>query len=129
MGTPAAVLGDRIMGTCPVHQVPGPPVGNPVPTPLPFSAPITLGVEPTVLIAGKPAAVVGSQGYNMPPHVGLHVSDPFMVPTMQIGAVMVGSPTVLFGGKPAARTGSQASLCGGVPGGTVTGTAATVMIA
>ena len=39
---------------------------------------------------------------NTPPHVGLHASDPFMAPPMQIGRVVSGSPTVMIGGKPAA---------------------------
>ena len=57
---------------------------------MPFSAPLTLGLTTTVLIGGKPAAVVGSSGLNTPPHVGLHASDPFMVPTMQEGRVVAG---------------------------------------
>jgi uncharacterized Zn-binding protein involved in type VI secretion len=128
MGTPAAVMGDKIIGTCPIHQIPNPASGVPQPSPpMPFSAPLTLGLEATVLIAGKPAAVMGSSGYNMPPHVGLHASDPFMIPTLQEGRVIAGSPTVLIGGKPAARTGSQVMCCA-TPGQLV-GTAATVLIA
>jgi uncharacterized Zn-binding protein involved in type VI secretion len=121
---PAAVLGDRIVGQCNIHLVPGPT--NPVPAGvLPFSAPLTLNLVPTVLIAGKPAAVLGSQGYNLPPHVG--IVDPFAPPNTQIGIVMKGSATVLIGKKPAARTGDQGTCCG-VPVGSVMGTAATVII-
>ena len=128
MGTPAAVLGDRIMGTCMGHQIPSPPAGNPGPAPpMPFSAPLTTGIAPTVLIGGKPAAVVGSWGLNAPPHVGLHVSDPFMAPPMQRGTVMQGSTTVLMEGKPAAKTGSACTICLGLTG-QLTGTAATVLI-
>jgi uncharacterized Zn-binding protein involved in type VI secretion len=81
---------------------------------------------PTVLIASKPAAVVGSQGLNTPPHAGLHGADPFMAPPTQIGRVVMGSTTVMLGGKPAAKTGSNCQLCS-TPG-TVTGSATTVLI-
>jgi uncharacterized Zn-binding protein involved in type VI secretion len=129
MGTPAAVMGDRITGMCAIHQVPNPASGvpQPSPAPLPFSAPLTLGLATRTTIAGKPAALMGSSGYNTPPHVGLHATDPFLTPTLQEGRVLAGSPTVTIEGKPAARTGSQC-LCCATPG-TLTGTAATVMIA
>lgn len=128
MGTPAAVAGDQIVGQCPLHQMINPATGAPQPSPpLPFAAPLTLGLEPTVLIAGKPAAVLGSSGFNTPPHIGLHASDPKMAPPMQEGKVTQGSPTVLIGGKPAARTGSMVMCCA-TPG-TLTGSAATVLIA
>jgi uncharacterized Zn-binding protein involved in type VI secretion len=87
-----------------------------------------LGCEPTVLIGGKPAAVVGANGLNTPPHVGLHPSDPHAVPAMQKGTITQGSPTVQFGGKPAARTGSACTVCFGSPG-QLAGTASTVQIA
>lgn len=122
-------MGDRITGMCAIHQIPNPASGvpQPSPAPLPFSAPLTLGLASKVLIAGKPAAVLGSSGYNTPPHVGLHATDPYMVPTMQEGRVLAGSPTVMIEGKPAARTGSQCLGCA-TPG-ALTGTAATVLIA
>ena len=129
MGTPAAVLGDKIMGTCPAHQIPNPASGVPQPAPpMPFSAPLVMGLATKVLIASKPAAVMGSSGYNVPPHVGLHPSDPCMVPTMQEGKVVAGSPTVMIEGKPAARVGSQVIMCAGIPG-QLLGTANTVLIA
>jgi uncharacterized Zn-binding protein involved in type VI secretion len=127
MGTPAATLGDLITGLCVGHQTIG-PLGVPVPAPpIPFSAPIALGIVPTVLFVGKPAAVAGANGLNTPPHVGLHGTDPFLVPTMQQGIVTVGSTSVLVGGLPAVRTGSVSTICFGLPG-TVTGTALTVLI-
>lgn len=129
MGTPAAVQNDLITATCAGHQIPNPASGAPQPgPPFPFSAPVMLGCEPTVLIGGVPAAVVGANGINTPPHVGLHVSDPFAVPALQKGTITQGSPTVLIGGKPAARTGSACTVCFGAPG-QLTGTAATVQIA
>jgi uncharacterized Zn-binding protein involved in type VI secretion len=127
MGTPAAVMGDRISAVCAVHLIPS-PVGAPVPAPpLPFSAPLLQGLATKVLIAGKPAAVQGSSGVNTPPHVGLHPSDPFLVPLQQQGTVVMGSTTVLIEGKPAARTGSPCTVCAGLPG-QLAGTAATVLI-
>ncbi len=112
------VMGDKIQGQCAVHQVPNPASGapQPSPAPMPFSAPLLTGLEPTVTIGGKAVAVMGSSGYNTPPHVGLHPSDPFMVPTMQQGMVLSGSPTVMAGGKPIATTDSQTAMCAQVPG-------------
>jgi uncharacterized Zn-binding protein involved in type VI secretion len=126
MGAPAVVLGDRITGQCPLHLIPS-PLGAPQPSPpLPFSAPLTLGLCQTVLIGGKPTAVIGATGYNTPPHMGLHVSDPFFVPTAEIGTVVSGSATVLFGGKPAATAQSTCTCCS-TPG-TVVPTVTTVLI-
>ena len=128
MGTPAAVLGDQINAVCPIHMIPNPATGAPQPSPpLPFAAPITMGTVPTVLIAGQPAAVMGSSGLNTPPHVGLYPADPFMLPTMQVGQVVMGSVTVLIGGQGAATEASQCTVCGGLPG-TLAASAATVLI-
>ncbi len=126
MAGPAAVMGDRIMGVCAIHQTIS-PSGAPMPSPpIPFSAPLTQQLTTKVMVSGKPAAVVGSSGYNTPPHVGLHASDPFMAPPMQVGRVLAGSSKVFFEGKPAAMTGCQVQMCA-TPG-TLTGTASTVMI-
>ena len=115
------------MGVCAGHQIPT-PSGAPAPAPpMPFSAPITLGLAPTVLIGGKPAAVIGSSGINVPPHVGLHASDPFLVPTMQQGTVVAGSMTVLFEGKGAASTAATCTCCIGVPG-TIVASGVTVLV-
>jgi uncharacterized Zn-binding protein involved in type VI secretion len=113
MGTPAIVMGDKVTGTCAIHQVPNPASGapQPSPAPLPFSAPLLQGLATKVLIGGKPAAVMGSSGYNTPPHVGLHATDPFMTPTLQEGRVISGSTTVLFEGKPAATLSSSVTCC------------------
>jgi uncharacterized Zn-binding protein involved in type VI secretion len=111
MGAPAIVMGDQVQGMCAIHQVPS-PVGNPVlGPPMPFSAPLTMGLCQTVLIGGKPAAVMGASGINTPSHVGLHATDPFLAPPLQVGRVISGSPTVLFGGQPAASATSSATCC------------------
>ena len=124
------VMGDKIEGQCSIHQVPNPGSGAPQPSPgpLPFSAPLLVGLEPTVTIGGKAVAVIGSQGVNTPPHVGLHVSDPFMIPTTQQGTVITGSPTVMAGGKPIATTSSQVGMCAQVPG-TAVSTVSNVTVA
>ena len=127
MGVPAAVAGDQITGICVGHQLIG-PLGAPIPAPpMPFSAPITTGLSTSVLICGKPAAVVGSGGISVPPHVGLHASDPFMVPLMQQGTVASGSPMVLVEGKPLASLSSSCTMCMG-PAVTLAATAATVLV-
>lgn len=128
MGNPAAVMGDKITATCSAHQMPNPASGAPQPAPpMPFSAPLLQSLATTVTIGGKFAAVAGSSGLNVPPHVGLHPSDPFMAPNTQQGTVTRGSSTVLFDGKPAAMTGATCTVCAGAPG-QLAGTAATVLI-
>jgi uncharacterized Zn-binding protein involved in type VI secretion len=122
MGAPAAVMGDRITGTC-VHPVPS-GAGAPVPTPMPFSAPLLQSLASSVMIEGKAAAAVGSAGLNVPPHVG--ISDAFSAPNLQRGIVVGGSATVLIEGQPAARTGSPTKTC--IVPGALTGTATSVLI-
>lgn len=127
MGAPAVVMGDQITGQCPQHLIPNPASGAPQPSPpLPFAAPINQGTVATVLIGGKPAAVVGSSGINATPHIALHPSDPYSVVPMQKGQVVSGSPTVLIGGKPAANGQSTVTCC--VTPGTVAPTVTTVLI-
>jgi uncharacterized Zn-binding protein involved in type VI secretion len=112
VGAPAIVMGDQITGQCPIHLIPNPATGAPQPSPpLPFAAPLTMGTIANVLIGGKPAAVAGSTGLNTPPHVGLHPSDPFLAPPMQIGTVVSGSTSVLIGGTPAATASSTCTCC------------------
>ena len=123
MPAPAIVMNDRIVGLCPNHLIPAPSGTAPSP-PLPFSAPILMDTVPTVLINNKPAAVMGSSGYNMPPHTG--IVDPFVAPNLQVGRILTGSPTVLFGGKPAASATSQTLMCA-TPG-TLVPTVTNVMI-
>ncbi len=129
MSPPPIVMGDQIMGPClpGLHLIIGPlGVPTPSPAPLPFSAPVTLGCIPTVLIGGKPAAVMGASGLNVPPHVGLHAADPFLLPMMQKGQIVTGSPTVMIGGTPAATVASTCTCCVGP--GTLVPSVANVMI-
>jgi uncharacterized Zn-binding protein involved in type VI secretion len=128
MGEPAVVMGDRITGQCLIHQVPNPATGapQPSPAPLPFTAPLAQSLATSVFAGGKPIAVQGSWGVNTPPHVGLHLSDPFAVPTRQRGTVVAASATVSIEGKPAAKSGSSVTCC--LEPGQLAGTATTVMI-
>jgi uncharacterized Zn-binding protein involved in type VI secretion len=105
VSAPAIVQGDRIQGICPGHMV-----GQSSAGPLPFSAPLTVNLVPTVLIGGKPAAVMGSSGFNTPPHTA-PLTDPFAAPMLQKGEVLNGSVTVQFGGKPAATAQSSCRCC------------------
>ncbi len=128
MGAPAAVLGDKVTATCAIHLVPNPASGVPQPgPPMPFSAPVTTGTCATVQIGGTPVVVVGAHGYCTPPLVGLHPSDPFMVPVTQTGVVVQGSATVLAGGTPLARSGDACTACS-MPGASLVGTATTVLV-
>jgi uncharacterized Zn-binding protein involved in type VI secretion len=112
----AALLGDQITGACPLHQLIG-PLGVPLPTPgLPFMAPVLTGCSIMTTIDSKPIMLVGASGMNTPPHVGLHASDPFMVPTLQMGTVAASPATVLVEGRPIAVTGASCTMCAGAPG-------------
>src|SRR5579859_2969456 len=104
---PASVLGDRAPGICThIVLVPTPP-GEPVSTPLPhrYSGTIVQNCETTVLIGGKPAAVVGSGLRNIPPHIPTPPGTAPGVPATNDGQIAMGSATALIGGKPAARVG------------------------
>lgn len=127
MPAPAAVMGDKITGMCAIHQIPTPSGAPTLGPPMPFSAPLLQGLEATVTIGGKPVAVMGASGYNTPPHVGLHASDPYLAPPMQVGRVVSGSTSVLAGGKPIATAQSTCTCC--VTPGTLVATATTVLVA
>lgn len=130
MSKPAAKLGDQVRGVD-VHIVLVQTGSGTVPTPtsMPFSGVITTGCVPTVLITGKPAAVVGSVAVNTPPHVP--TGGRFQTPPSNQGTVLLGSATVLFGGKPAARAGDKVLTCNDpspAPNGTVVVPACTVLV-
>jgi uncharacterized Zn-binding protein involved in type VI secretion len=108
------VMGDKIQGNCAAHQIPSASGTAPAGL-LPFSAPLLSGLEATVTIGGKAVAVVGSSGYNTPPHVGI-VDPPYASPTMQEGKVLSGSQTVTAGGKAVATSSSKVSMCAQAPG-------------
>lgn len=85
MGQPAARIGD--MHTCPLAS-PNPHVGGPIVGP----------GEPTVLIGGMPAAVMGDMATCAGPPDSL----------------LLGSTTVLIGGKPAIRVGDTTAHGGSI---------------
>ena len=107
MSAQAIVQGDQIRGFCPNHLTGSPPVPAGA---LQFAAPLTMGTIANVLIGGKPAAVVGSSGYNTPPHVP-PVTDAFAAPPLQVGRVLSGSATVQIRGTPAATAQSSCTCC------------------
>jgi uncharacterized Zn-binding protein involved in type VI secretion len=116
MGANAALLGDKIISFCPIHQLIG-PLGAPLPTPLlPFSASITSGCSTKTTINGKPIVLVGCTGLNDPPHAGLHASDPNMLPLTQIGSVTASPAATLVEGRPIAVTGATCTVCAEAPG-------------
>ena len=108
--SPGAKQGDQVVGTD-VHIVMIPSPGGPVPTPLPnpFAGTITGGCSTNVMIAGMPAATVGSTATNAPPHIPQ--GGPFQVPPTNQGTVTQGSGTVLINDKPAARVGDPVTTC------------------
>ena len=132
MGVPAGILGDKVVGMCPSHLAVG-PWGAPIKAPpLPFAAPVLLQTATKVFIMNKLALVVGSKGFNTPPHVppAIHPSDPAMPPIMQFTVILPAgaAPKVLIEGKPAAKMGTKGSLCAAVPMGTLMATGAKVLI-
>jgi uncharacterized Zn-binding protein involved in type VI secretion len=82
----AARVGD--MHVCPLSNGPSPHVGGPIAGP----------GQPTVLIGGMPAAVLGDTCTCAGPP----------------DAILVGSATVLIGGVPAARMGDSTSHGGSI---------------
>jgi uncharacterized Zn-binding protein involved in type VI secretion len=72
-------------------------------------------------------AVVGSKGYNVPPHVGLHATDPKLIPVTQESVIVQASATVLVEGKGAAYGGCGATACL-APAPVVQGSASTVLV-
>ena len=137
MGTPAAVLGDSVIGSC-LHTYqsttpsPGGPVPSPVPMTLPFKGSIMEGV-PTVLICGKPAVTLGASVVNTsvhPPMGGVSIPGPAVPPATNKATIIDGSPTVIIGEKPIVRTGCKTTPeCGLTGPAIVQGTATTVLIA
>ena len=124
---PAAKQNDRI-AAIDTHLIQPPAPTSPVPTPCPFSGPITAGLSGNVFVEGLPAATVGSTATNTPGHVP--IGGTFVVPPTNQGEVVSGSATVLINGAPAARAGDRAQTCNDpvpMPVGTVVATS-TVLI-
>jgi len=90
MGSPAARIGD--MHVCPMST---PAVPSPIPH---VGGPCTGPGTSTVLIGGKPAAVVGEMATCTGPP----------------DSIVKGSATVMIGGKPAARLGDSTAHGGSI---------------
>jgi uncharacterized Zn-binding protein involved in type VI secretion len=116
---PAAKQGDTIRGTH-THVVMVPSASGQTPTPVVghvFNAAIAEGLSSTVMIQGRPAAVVGSVARsNLAQHRPVSPGVAYQVPPTFEGRVTRGSATVLIQGKPAARAGDPALTCGEPPG-------------
>jgi uncharacterized Zn-binding protein involved in type VI secretion len=112
MGQPAA-NGASMVVAVDTHIVLVPSPGGPIPTPLPhpFSGTIGSGLVATVLIAGQPAATVGSVATNQPAHIPTPPGTSFQAPPANQGTVHMGSTTVSIGGMAAARHGDPARTC------------------
>jgi uncharacterized Zn-binding protein involved in type VI secretion len=123
MGVPAAVAGDTITGTCLTHLIPSPTGAIKAP-PLPFAAKLTTGLATNVFISGKPVALVGSSGVNVP-HPPL--ADAFAAPPTQMGRVVSGSTSVFVGQQAVATQSSRCTMCA-EPATALVATAATVLV-
>lgn len=136
---PAAKVGDQVLGSCThvyASTTPGPPVGNPVPTPvtlvLPFVGKI-VSFDPSVMIGGMPAVTAPAQVVNTAIHSpvgGGSIPGPAAPVTTNVATITEGSSNVLVGGKPLVRTGNKVQMpaCGLTAPATVVGTAANVMV-
>lgn len=132
MGQPAA-NGAAMVVAIDTHIVLVPSPGGPIPTPLPhpFSGKLGGSLVNSVLIAGQPAAVVGSVAQNQPAHLPTPPGTAFQVPPANTGTVHLGSTGVLIGGQPAARLGDPVRTCNDpaeLPVGQIVSGAPTVMI-
>lgn len=132
MGQPAA-NGAATAVAVDTHIVMAPSPGGPVPVglPHPFSGPLNSGLVTSVLIAGQPAAVVGSAAASQPPHTPTPPGASFQAPPANSGAVHLGSTGVLIAGQAAARNGDPVRTCNdpvAAPVGQVVAVVPTVLI-
>jgi uncharacterized Zn-binding protein involved in type VI secretion len=84
-----------------------------------------------VLIAGQPAAVVGSVATNQPAHLPTPPGTSFQSPPANQGTVHLGSMTVKIGGQRAARNADPVRTCNDpveAPVGQIVATTPSVMI-
>ena len=85
--------------------------------PMPFTAPLLTGLEPTVTIGGKAVAVLGLVGLQHAAPRGPAPGRPVHGPDDADRAWCIsGSPTVTAGGKPIATSSSQVAMCAQAPG-------------
>lgn len=111
MGQPAAKQGDQVIGVdTHIVMVPGSPP-TPTPLPHPYTGQLNGGLDSSVLIEGKPAAVIGSTSQHTGPHVPTPPGTSFQKPPSNAGTVQTGSATVLVGGKGLARNGDTVITC------------------
>jgi len=108
MSEPAAKEGDKVAATD-THMVIPASGGPPVPTPMPFSGPLSSNLSPNVIIEHLHAATEGSVANNTPSHIA--VGGSFQKPPSNKGTVQSGSGTVLINGKQAARNADPAVTC------------------
>jgi uncharacterized Zn-binding protein involved in type VI secretion len=113
VGQPAAKQNDAVTATdTHIVMVPAPP-GPPVPTPLPhpFNGILNAQLSKNVNVMGLPAAIVGSQADNTPPHIPTPPGTSFQNPPKNKGTIKLGSRTVLINGKGAARNSDVVETC------------------
>jgi uncharacterized Zn-binding protein involved in type VI secretion len=126
MGQPAAKEGDRVVAMD-MNLIQPPAPVSPVMVPHPFNGVIGGATVATVLIEGRPAAVVGSIAYNQP-HVP--IGGTFVIPPRNLGRIISGSASVVIDGQPAARAGDVALTCNDpvdAPVGTVVATSSVLI--
>lgn len=110
MGTPAAKLGDKIVGVDTHNLLIPSPVGPVLtPTPMPFQGPLIDGLSTSVTIDNMPAATKDSAAVANPPHVP--AGGPFQKPPANRGTVMKASTSVFIDNKGVARAGDTAMTC------------------
>lgn len=110
MGKPVAKQGDKVVGLD-THIVLVSSPGGPVPTtlPSPFSGPLSQELSGTVCVDNAPAATVGSQAQNTPPHIP--VGGPFQKSPSNKATVKQGSSTVFADDRAIARSSDPAECC------------------
>ena len=113
-GLPAAKQNDQVIGVdTHIILVPAGPTTVPTPIPHPFNGIINGGCEPTVMIMGMPAAVVGSTAQNTPPHIPQ--GGAFAKPPTNMGTIILGSPNVFIGcGSGGGGGGGSGSVDGAI---------------
>ena len=126
---PAAKQGDSVVGIdTHIIMVPSPAGPVPTPMPMPFNGQLSVELSPDVMVDNMPAATVGSQAMNTPPHIP--TGGPFQKPPGNLAKVQMGTKKVLINDKDAARVGDPAMTCNDpadAPNGTIVG-ASTVLL-